>query len=188
MSELVINGSTALESPRGPAEAVRLIETDFERLYRGIHRYLLHRLFDAELAEELTARTLYKLAGALGRFDGNARQLETWLFRTATNLANTHLRRLRIRRIVFGQWARQQPLDVLPAEAADPEDAERARARAALANLPSKYQTPIVLKYYSGMSSADIAAVLNCSPAAARQRISRGLEKLRNQLRGSNLA
>jgi hypothetical protein len=64
ISRLALTPTTALEPATGPDEAARLIVTDFDRLYHGVHRYLLHRFFDAELAAGLTAQTFYKLAAA----------------------------------------------------------------------------------------------------------------------------
>ena len=56
------------------ANPATLLDTRFSAFYAMVHRYLLHRLFDRELAEELTAATFYKAIGAAGRgADGRGR-------------------------------------------------------------------------------------------------------------------
>ena len=67
--------------------AQALLAKEFETLYACVHRYLLHRFFDRELAEELTARTFYKAAAHVSGPWGEIRDVRVWLLRVATNLA-----------------------------------------------------------------------------------------------------
>ena len=53
----------------------------------------------------------------------------------------------------------------------------------ALARLPDKQRTVIVLKVYEEMTFADIAAVLRISANTAASRYRYGVEKLRQQMR-----
>jgi len=49
----------------------------------------------------------------------------------------------------------------------------------ALAALPARQRTVIVLRYYAGMSEADIAATLGCRPGTVKSLCHRGLAELR---------
>lgn len=124
---------------RRQVSPITLLEKDFERLYTTVYRYLVHRLFDRELAEELAAETFYKAVGAVGRLGADERQVQMWLLRIATNLANQHYRRARLRRLLLGRFATapRKPGAVDPAS--DGDDPRRDKARAVLQELPSKY-------------------------------------------------
>lgn len=62
------------------------------------------------------------------------------------------------------------------------EHAERDAMIARLARLPRKQRAAVVLRYYAGMSDADIAAVLGCQEITVRSQISRALGSLRLSL------
>jgi len=160
-----------------------LLDAEFGAYYAIVYRYLLHRFFDREQAEELTAETFYKAATALGRLRADRHGLQTGLLRVATNLANSRSRRLRWRRFLFGRWA--AAAGVCTAEAGDPPsvvDQCRERVRAAVRVLPPADQAVIALRYYTQLAYDDIAEILGCRTDAVRARLSRALKRLREQL------
>jgi RNA polymerase sigma-70 factor (ECF subfamily) len=170
-------GATAGGGPLG------LLGAEFPRLYGKVHRYLLHRLFDPELAEELTAEVFYKAAASPGRVPGEPDRLLFWLLRIATNLGNSHQRRGRLRRLLLGRFAAQANVEATigpSRESVDGDDVSRLRS--ALLALRPKYQTVVVLRFYSRMSSREIAAVVGCNEAAVRARLSRAVKELRERL------
>jgi RNA polymerase sigma-70 factor (sigma-E family) len=65
--------------------------------------------------------------------------------------------------------------------AADPgvDHAERAAILAELARLPRRQRAVLVLRYYEGLSDAEIAEVLGCAPGTVRGYASRALATLR---------
>lgn len=102
--------------------------------------------------------------------------VKPWLYRIATNLAMTALKR----RSRF-QW--------LPwFQAAEPETrfeddlAERDAVHRAIAALPLEYGSPLLLTRVEGLKSYEAAAVLGISPELVRKRVSRALEMLRKEL------
>jgi len=66
------------------------------------------------------------------------------------------------------------------ADGAD-ERAERDEMISRLARLPRRQRAAVVLRYYLGMSDADIAAHLGCREVTVRSQISRALASLRIQ-------
>ena len=163
--------------------ALDRLNADFEGLYALVYRYLLHRFFDPELAEELTAQTFYNAATHLSHRNGDIRQIRVWLLRTATNLANTHYRRNRLRQLFLRQSARSRPTPTEPRSAPDSASGQRlARVRGVLLALRPKYQTVVVLRYYAQMPYDDIAEVLGCRPDAVRARLSRAIREMRERL------
>ncbi len=164
--------------------ALTLVASEFEQLHALVYRYLLHRFFNPELAEELTAQTFCKAAISINRLRGDARQIRVWLLRTATNLANTHHRRNRVREFFLRRLARVKPTTgVTEAAPGSASDQRLARVRGALLALQPKLQTVVVLRYYSEMSFEDIVTVVGCREGAVRTRLSRAVREMRTRLR-----
>ncbi len=176
-----------VDADRGVAqscgEPLALLAADFSRLYAVVHRYLLHRLFDVELAEELTAETFYKAVTASRRFPGDPRHMKLWLLRTATNLANTHYRKKRLHQLLLRRLAKANPSPTgLAVGARTTKCRDSARVRAALMALRSKYQSVVILRYYSQLSTKEISEVLGCHQDAVRARLSRAIKGMRERL------
>ena len=184
------NGPLHLHPVGGNGEAMRscgrpleLLVSDFDRFYAVVHRYLLHRLFDIELAEELTAETFYRAATRPGRFPEDPGHARAWLLRTATNLANTHYRKKRLYRLLRADLASARP--TVAERSADPyadQGENPIRVRAVLTALRPKYQAVVVLRYYTQLSILEISEVLGCRQDAVRTRLSRALKNMREEL------
>lgn len=175
------------EKARAPGDArpgaLALLDAEFDAYYESVFRYLLHRSFDRELAEELTAETFYKAATFVRRLRADRRELHMWLLRVATNLANAHLRKVRWRRLLFGRWAAS--VAAKPAGGSETQsvvDQCRERVRAAMQALPAADQAVIALRYYTQLPYEDIAEILGCRTETVRARLSRALKRLRERL------
>lgn len=180
--ETDVTGRTPEALWRGES-ALSLLATQFERLHAAVYRYLAHRFFDPELAEELTARTFYLAARAVRRLPTDSEQLRFWLLRTATNVANTHLRRIRVRLFVLRQLGRLRPISTITESAPESEDDQRLVViRGAVQALRPKYQAVVVLRYYVQMSFAEIASVLHCREDVVRTRLSRAIKEMQQRL------
>jgi RNA polymerase sigma-70 factor (ECF subfamily) len=167
------------EKPQPHGRALALLAADFGGHYTVVHRYLVHRLFDTELAEELTAETFYKAVAASRRFPEDPGRIRQWLLRTATNLANTHHRRQRRHRLLLRRFPYTGP--VVTERGADGDEIS-ARVRTALMALRPGYQAVVALRYYSQLSVQEISEVLGCRPAAVRTRLSRAMKTMRKVL------
>lgn len=93
-------------------------------------------------------------------------------------------RRGRARRIGILQraTAAEPPLPSAEQEALLSED--RRRVLAALGGLPHRRREVLVLRYYLGLSEAEIATVLGISPGTVKSTAARGLAALAHQLGG----
>ena len=169
------------------ATGLSLLEAEFERFYKTVYRYLLHRTFDQELAEELTAETFYKSAAYASRIGADPNHLQAWLLRAARHAADAHYRRQRTRRVLLNFLIWKRSPEHSPAVGAGGTDGRCERVRAALRALSPQHQDVIVLRYYLQLSHEEIAEVLTCAPDAARARLSRALRVLRDRLDLENL-
>jgi RNA polymerase sigma-70 factor, ECF subfamily len=157
----------------------------YDRHARTIHRYFARRV-EAEAAFGLVAETF--AAAWLSRYrfeDQRGGDARPWLAGIARHV---RLRTLRAGR--QDQRARER-LDLLRAEALvvpspEPPDEhpEASAALAALARLPAGQRDAVMLRVVDGCDYAEVASRLDCSPLAARIRVSRGLDTIRGQLNG----
>ncbi|MBB4662608.1 RNA polymerase sigma factor [Conexibacter arvalis] len=178
---------------RTDADLLRMAATDpeaFGRFYRRHVRWVLalcaRRCGDAELAADVTAETFATVLAQRDRFDPDRGSAGNWLFQIALNkLADAHRRGAAERR------ARDRL--GIPPIALTEEDVERidelaslagaGDAAALLAALPDDQRRAVEARVVHERGYDEIAAELALSPAAVRQRVSRGLTALRARLR-----
>ncbi|MCL2781633.1 MAG: hypothetical protein FWD74_09155, partial [Actinomycetia bacterium] len=89
------------------------------------------------------------------------------------------------RRLKFVRPA-ADPLEVdQPVESIEAGYAQRDEMRTRLAALPRKQRAAVVLRYYLGLSDAEIAGYLGCREGSVRTYVSRALRALRIAASGS---
>jgi RNA polymerase sigma-70 factor (sigma-E family) len=84
------------------------------------------------------------------------------------------------------KWARYVPHADVDPDTREPDHAEQQAERSALlgevAKLPRRQRTVLVLRYYEGMSDAEIAKLLGCAETTVRGYAFRALAALRVEL------
>jgi len=158
------------------------MEVFFEHFFDRAYGFALHLVGDASLADDLVQEAFLKMHGALDRLDPQ-RDPAAWVFTIVRNCARDHWRSRS-----FKTSQKTTDLDeawdiASPEASANPhhvlERGEEARAiQKALATLSPADREILLLKEYQGMSTSDIAAVLNRTPEAVRQRHSRAVRRL----------
>jgi RNA polymerase sigma-70 factor, ECF subfamily len=164
--------------------------------YRGsITNYLYRFLGDYEEAVDLSQETFVRLYFAVDRYHTEY-AFSTYIYRIATNLAISELRRRKRRRMLSLTGLFQgeedgsvefQPPDNRSLPDKDLIEDERSRQiQRAIAALPDKYRAPIVLREVEERTYEEIAEILGLGLGTTKSRISRarGLlkEKLKNYL------
>ena len=160
-------------------EERRTQEHGLEALYRAHAAEALRLGYlltgDRILAEDLVQDAFVKV---LGRFHDLRNKDAFWWYlrRTIVNLASSTFRRRRVERA----WLSSQR----PGEASvSPHDlGERDRLRHALMKLRPEQRAAIVLRFYEDLSEADTAEALGMPLGTVKSTVSRGLERLRNEL------
>lgn len=173
------------------AELVRRAKEDpeafgilYERYVARVYRYFFYRTGDVQDAEDLTARTFYRILKHLPRYQERGLPFSAWVYRIAHNVVANWLRD-RSRHPVVGL----ESLKAIPAPDADLaarlEDWEEQEALVqAIRRLPPDRQELLYLKFVEEMSNAEIGAVLGRSEGAIKSLYHRTLVELRRQLRG----
>lgn len=158
-----------------PADSLPAFEAFFREHQRDIFGYLWRMTGDEQAAYDLSQETFVR---AWRHFDriGSYERPGAWLFRVATNLALTHLRRA-----AAPVGAAQPFAPGLDPSVSDPSWrlAESDAVRATLLALPPQQRAALALREVYGCSCAEVAEALGVSLAAAKMTLSRGREAFR---------
>jgi RNA polymerase sigma-70 factor, ECF subfamily len=156
--------------------------------HRDVYSLALRLTGNAEDAADVAQETYIKVVRSIGSFRSEAK-FSTWLYRVTANAAITSLRKRSSQRL--DERLEAEDWERLPAPAtADPViHLERRELReqldAALAKLPVGYRTVVVMKDVYGMSLQEIGNQLSISEGAAKVRLFRARQKLREMLHGN---
>ena len=154
----------------------------YEMYYERIFRFCVHRLFNKEIAEDVTSAVFLHVARGLRGFKGQSRQdFRNWLYAIAANQANAHIRKTSRRKKLLEEAAGSMiPTAVGSADKSLTPDWPRLYA--AILRLKPKHQTIVTLRFFENFSYQQIAQTLDMSEATIRVTLHRILNKLRNQL------
>ncbi len=133
-------------------------------------------------AEEAAQDGFVKAWNALPRFRRGA-PFRPWLLAIVANEARTRRRAAGRREAwtVRAAEAYEPPGDGDPAAAVAVRE-RAAELRSALAAVEEKHRTVLVLRYMLDLSEREMAAVLGCRPGTVKSRLSRALERLREEV------
>ncbi len=186
----------------------------FALLYRQhyglVANYILRRVGDPHLTEDLVADVFFAALRNLPRFQYRGLPIKAWLYRIAANRVNRWVRRERRKLVASlatleaawrgartpgGEWAggavsgsaypaadAHRRAGDEPAAGAE-SNIDRERVRLVLLTLPPRYQTVLTLHYFEGLSLEEIAASVGCRLGTVKSRLARGRTQLRQQLR-----
>jgi RNA polymerase sigma-70 factor (ECF subfamily) len=156
-------------APARSAPAVAGCVPAFEEQFDFIHRSLRRQGVSSADVDDLMQEVFIAMWRGWAQFD-QTRPLRAWLWGIAFRVARNHLRR---------RWREVSRNDIDIADDAAPGEANllAAQARAlvlrALARLPEKYRTPLVLHELDGISVNQLAAQLSMPLATAYTRVRR---------------
>ena len=160
-------------TPRDEATRDRL-----EELYRAHASDALRLAYlltgDRALAEDLAQDAFVKV---VARFHDLRNRDAFWWYlrRTIVNLSRSYFRRRRTERA----WLERQHPDETHL---DPDLGERERLRVALMSLRPEQRAAIVLRFFEDLSETDTAQALGVAVGTVKSMVSRGMERLREEL------
>jgi RNA polymerase sigma-70 factor, ECF subfamily len=152
----------------------------FETLYResrdDVYAYVAGLLRDRSAAEEVTSQAFERAWRKRRQIDRKRGTPRAWLFGIARNAALDELRR----RSKLTHDAAPEAADPIgnPADAA----VDRAVLQSALDSLTTRERELVALKFFAGLSNAEIASVIRTSETNAGTRLHRVIEKLRRSI------
>jgi RNA polymerase sigma-70 factor (ECF subfamily) len=157
-----------------------------ERYQKPIFNLMYRMSGSSDKAADLTQETFIRAYQKLERFHPGKRFFP-WLYSIGLNLARDCARK-NISNPETGSTPNPESFSGCdsPADQHDRmcESLEFLRLEKALDELPLIYREAVILRYHDECSMNDIAAALNISPSAAKMRVHRGLDMLREHYKG----
>jgi RNA polymerase sigma-70 factor (ECF subfamily) len=160
---------------QGDAEAFGEL---YDRYVTVVHRYVLHRVGDRVLAEDVTSETFVRALRRIDSLSFQGRDVGAWLVTIARNIVFDHVKSSRYRLEVT-------TADMLDADRATdgPEDAVVAHLTntqllSAVKELGDEQQECIVLRFLHGLSVAETAAVMGKKDGAIKALQHRAVRRL----------
>jgi len=154
----------------------------YEMYYERIFRFCVHRLFNKEIAEDVTSAVFLNVARGIRNFAGRSEQdFRNWLYAIAANQANAYIRKSSRRKKLLAEAASS----MIPAAASSTDmsfEPDWPGLYAAILRLKPRHQTIVTLRFFENFSYEQIAKILNVKEANIRVTLHRILNKLRNQL------
>ena len=167
--------SLMLEVARGdPAAFRQLVERHQEAVWRTAYRMVS----DRQSAEDLAQEAFVRLFQAAGRYRPTA-AFRTYLYRIVVRVCLDHRRKKRPQlEPDLAQVTESTPTVEQQAELGEQADL----VQEAVAGLPPKQRSAVVLRYYEGLSSAEIADVMDTTAKAVERLLARGRGALQERL------
>jgi RNA polymerase sigma-70 factor, ECF subfamily len=156
----------------------------YDRWAERLLGYFYRRVLDAEVAADLLAETFAVAYERRGRFRDTGRPGGAWLYGIAARELSHWFRRQEVEQRAVRRLGLQVPeLDdesIARIEALADMAAHREALASALGQMSGGEREAVELRVVGELPYAEIAARLDCSEAAARVRVHRGLARLNN--------
>ena len=155
----------------------------------ALNRLLVRLLGNEQDAEDALQESFLNAFRAIDNFEARSSR-STWLYRIAYNTAMMRLRRPKTNTVSVEETLDETPGYIprqlfdwccLPEETYDSEEVQL-ELRQAIASMPETLQLVFTLRELEGMSTAETADTLDISPSAAKVRLHRARQWLRETL------
>jgi len=165
-------------------EAARSLREDaWAEIYRRhaeqVYAYIYFRLGDQHTAEDLSADVFVKAIAGIKSYTYRGTPLLAWLYRIAHNVTADY-RKSRARRMQHQAIEAAEDIEER-ADALRLMD-ERSDMLSAIRALTEEQQQVIILRFYQGLSNAEVARIMGKPEGAVKALQSRGLRSLRRIL------
>ncbi|UCC96631.1 MAG: sigma-70 family RNA polymerase sigma factor [Phycisphaerales bacterium] len=155
----------------------------YEMYYGWIFRFCVHRLFDKEIAEDVTSAVFLEVARRIRTFGGRTEQdFANWVYAIAANQTNAYIRKRSRRKKLLEQAAGSVGACHSIDNNSEPD---WPRLYAAILKLKPKHQTIVTLRFFENLPYKQIAQSMNIKEATLRVTLHRILDKLRAHLQNA---
>lgn len=178
---------------QGDREAIAQLYNEHHAM---VYRYVLVRVRQHELAEDLTSETFLRAIRRFDSFAWQGKSVGAWLVTIARNLITDHYKSSRVKRerlalpVDDGFSEEEQHYETVPsAEDLVLDAMAQEQVRELLASLPLAYRTVLYHQLWDGMDSAEIAERMNRpSVGAVKTMRFRAMDALRASARAEGVA
>lgn len=160
----------------------------YKELFKPVYAYILLRAKDRNIAEEISAKTWQRVFDKQEKFNPQKGNLTQWIFTIARNETNSYFRLYYLRKVfslsAFEEDLKDSSQDI--ENEAQNKDLQY-KLQQAMAELKPSYRDILALKFYSGMTNAEIAQTLHITPNNVSTILNRAMNKLKLKLEAENV-
>jgi len=156
----------------------RALDTLIKAYYQSIFAYFYYHTQNREISMDLTQEVFVKMVASIETYE-NRGKFRSWLFTIAANHLRNHWK-YESRHEEY-EFEEESEKDIASSWESITDSAELLNA---LSMIPTDQRDCIVLKYYYGFTSREIAEMLNVKEPTVKARIRYGLNKLSILLKG----
>lgn len=164
----------------------------FDYYYQPIFGYVLKRVSDPSLAQDITAETFLKAFQNIKYFKWQDVSISSWFYKIATNEIRTYFRKNKYTPKSLEQLFEADgfepvsdqdiPQEMIDAQNYMERQIQFQRAQRLLLQMPMKYQEVLTLRFVEKKKLSEIAMILGKKEGTVKSLVSRGLTKLRDLL------
>ncbi|MGB2579438.1 RNA polymerase sigma-70 factor (ECF subfamily) [Elusimicrobium simillimum] len=152
----------------------------YDEYYDIVFSYIIARVRDESLAEDLAAGLWRRVFEKLHSYDDSKGIMRQWLFGIARNEINMHYRLYYVKKFLsLTDFEESTPSNEKEPAAQAEESELNAKLLNAMAELKSKERDIIALKFYSGLNNREIASLINIGESNVGTIVNRAIAKLR---------
>ena len=157
----------------------------YDQYYSQIFNYVLRRVANLEIAQDITSEVFFKALKNLGQFHWRNVPFSSWLYRIAINQITDYFRKgkqemFSLEEIPDSITPSNPSIDeVLEAEEELRRHEDFLLLHENISKLPIKYQDVITLRFFENKQIKEIAQILGKREGTVKSLLHRGLGKLR---------
>ena len=152
----------------------------YEMYYERILGFCVYRLFNKEIAEDVTSAVFLEVARSIGVFRGRTvKDFQSWLYAIAANQANAYIRKTTRRKKLLEEAAGSM---MAFAAGGTNNSPDWPKLYTAILKLKPQHQTIVTLRFFENLQYEQIAQIVDVKEATLRVRLHRILNELRNHL------
>ncbi len=163
----------------------------YEKYYSQIFGYILKRVANLEIAQDVTSETFLKALKNLWQFHWQNVPFSSWLYRIANNEIVNYFRKQKGKKVSLEKIAEPASTDNLEAEFIEAQEELKKhqdflKAQEKISKLDIKYQEVIVLRFFAKKQIKEISEILGKKEGTIKSLLHRGLEKLKDRFFETN--
>ena len=153
----------------------------YKELFKPVFAYILCRVGERPLAEDLAASAWRKAYEKWPLFDPNKGTFRQWIFTVARNEINMYYRLYYVRKFLsLTGFEENAPLGQTAWPEAEQDDTQALLS--AMAVLTAREKDLVALKFYSGLNNREIAQQTGLSESNVGTVLHRSISKLRKEM------
>jgi RNA polymerase sigma-70 factor (ECF subfamily) len=158
----------------------------YEKYYSQIFGYILKRVANVEIAQDVTSETFIKALKNLWQFHWRNIPFSSWLYRIANNETVNYFRKHKRKIVPLEKVTEPVSNDNLEIEFIEAqEELEKhqdfLKAQDKISKLDIKYQEVIVLRFFEKKQIKEISEILGKKEGTIKSLLHRGIEKLKDE-------